>query len=219
MKRGTLSWMRRGDQHDAVEALAAIRCAGVGGGEDQRGLDDDNGVRLRFRESAISRACSAITAGCTMALSSSTRGVARRRPAARVRGGRASRPGAPRRGRMRDDGGVNRLAGLHHRAAHLVGREDDRSALGEHLRDGGLAAAEVARKPYTQHRATLSAGACATRARAVTVFFISMAMVSAPTPPGTGVYAPRDRERRRIEYRRPRWSRASRRSRGGRDAR
>src|SRR6185437_14758253 len=81
----------------------------------------------------------------------------------------------------------DRLAGLHHGAAHLVGGENDRTMRREHLGDGGLAAAEFSGETDAQHQAREM---LRRRRAALTVLDISIAMVSAPTPPGTGVYAP-----------------------------
>jgi len=53
---------------------------------------------------------------------------------------------------VRDDLAVNLLAGRHHRAGHLIGREDLRSARGQHRRDGGFAAAQITGKANAQHR-------------------------------------------------------------------
>ena len=56
---------------------------------------------------------------------------------------------------------------------------------------GGFARAETAGQRDPQHRLRSHRCGCPRRAfAAVTVFCISIAMVSAPTPPGTGVYAP-----------------------------
>jgi hypothetical protein len=52
---------------------------------------------------------------------------------------------------VRDDLRVDGLAGLHHGARHLVGGKNDCAARGQHLRHGGLAAAEFAGEAYAQH--------------------------------------------------------------------
>src|SRR5947209_2620523 len=82
---------------------------------------------------------------------------------------------------------IDSLAGLHKLASHFIRVHYVCSAGSKHSSDNALAASQPAGEPDGQRHCT----ARLRRMRAAfTVFDISMAMVSGPTPPGTGVMAP-----------------------------
>ena len=68
----------------------------------------------------------------------------------------------------------------HHLAANFVGLDQAATPTGQRLADECLTRRDAAGKPHFQHRPRR-------RSDDATVFDISMAMVSGPTPPGTGV--------------------------------
>src|SRR5277367_3280450 len=85
-----------------------------------------------------------------------------------------------------DDAVVDRPPRLHELAPNLIGVDDRNPEVREHAAHRRLAAAQSAGKSNAQHQAGKPRRILAAR----TVLDISMAMVSGPTPPGTGVNAP-----------------------------
>src|SRR6185437_13148101 len=73
-------------------------------------------------------------------------------------------------------------ASRQHGMAELVGMDHQAAPAGERFRDEAFAAGEAPGESDFQHLPHR-------RSAASTVFAMSMAMVSGPTPPGTGVYA------------------------------
>lgn len=173
-----------GDADDGVETGAPARGAGVRSGEDESGLDDGDGVGIALFEGS-DEACllgehGRVDDGVELvdARVSGVEGEARE-------GGAVERAVAVEDARAEtlDDRSEDGLAGVHERAADFVGGEDVRAVRGEQARDGGFAAAEIAGEANAEHAGYLPRR----RRAALTVFDMSMAMVSAPTPPGTGV--------------------------------
>src|SRR5712692_1235618 len=86
-----------------------------------------------------------------------------------------------------------RAARLDESVGNLIGFKDVTAEFAQHPRDSGLSCPDPARQPHAQHQGWTATALliCARRSRAAfTVLLISMAMVSGPTPPGTGVIAP-----------------------------
>ena len=80
------------------------------------------------------------------------------------------------------DHGVVRLRARHqHLVPKLIGLDQVAAEVRQRLSHEALAGGQSARQPYAKH-AFLSS-----RSAASMVFTMSMAMVSGPTPPGTGV--------------------------------
>ena len=71
-------------------------------------------------------------------------------------------------------------SGRHHLAADFVGLDQAATPTGQRFAHECLTGGDAAGKPHFQHRPRR-------RSADATVFDISMAMVSGPTPPGTGV--------------------------------
>src|SRR5882762_3892628 len=88
--------------------------------------------------------------------------------------------------------------GLNQAVRDFVGVKHVAPEFAKNRGDCGLSCSDSARQAYAQHQGlaatapgTTIGTACARRRRAAfTVLRISMAMVSGPTPPGTGVIAP-----------------------------
>src|ERR1039458_9938822 len=74
-------------------------------------------------------------------------------------------------------------ARLERRVSQLIRLDQEATVPRQRLAHEGLAASQPSREAHFQHGP-------GRRSAAATVFAISMAMVSGPTPPGTGVYAP-----------------------------
>ena len=90
---------------------------------------------------------------------------------------------------------IDIFAGLHELMRDFVGLDDLRTQGRKHLAHHRLAGSDAARQTDLQHCQACSAANAGRRDprrifAAFTVFAISMAMVSGPTPPGTGVIAP-----------------------------
>src|SRR5215472_7568165 len=77
---------------------------------------------------------------------------------------------------------VGLAAWRHHLAADFVGLNHEATPAGQRFTHECLTGGDAAGQTYFQHRPRR-------RSAEATVFDISMAMVSGPTPPGTGVYA------------------------------
>ncbi len=83
-----------------------------------------------------------------------------------------------------DHGSVGIAAGRENLVADLIGLDEETSQSHELLRHKTLAAGQASGQPDFQHEAP---PAWRLRSAEATVFAINMAMVSGPTPPGTGV--------------------------------
>ena len=92
---------------------------------------------------------------------------------------------------------VDRSPRLHELVRNFVGLNDVRAQGGKHFAHNRLTRRQCRRSDQPSARQACSAARAGMREplrilAALTVFAISMAMVSGPTPPGTGVIAPRD---------------------------
>ena len=83
--------------------------------------------------------------------------------------------------------GVNRLPRLHQRTAQFIGLDNLGAQRAQSFRNSAFAAAQSAGKANSQHRFAPPPLLSRLIFVARTVLAISMATVSRPTPPGTGV--------------------------------
>ena len=141
---------------------------------------------------AARRASSSRTRGCTRALSS-----ARAAASANTRAPSTLRSTVPSAARIPRPNAADHVlvggpAGRDHLVGHRVEVERPESGRGQMSPHARLAAGDAAGEADPQHRASAAGrgGAAAACSAEDTVLLMSMAMVSGPTPPGTGVSAP-----------------------------
>ena len=181
---GQFELIRGGHKDDAVEAFVPGAAASVSGCKKKRGLDHGDGLGIGCAEGLELpfqlRENGGMHKGIKF-LDPRMIGVegegGESAAIKRTVGGQDLRPEMVKD--RREDG----LAGPHHRAANLVGAEPMGAHAGEQATDRGFPTREFAGEADPQHP---SQPTRRNRA-ALTVLAMRVAMVSAPTPPGTGV--------------------------------
>jgi hypothetical protein len=168
---GDAHLFRSGDDEDAVEAATpvaehAFRLAAASGValdfEDERGLDDGNGFGVAREDLAHPVALGGddggVDDGVEVVEAGSPDSGRKARSASLAR---SSLPSATDDfgAEFGDDFLVDRLAGLHERAAEFVGLDDFRAQFAQDCGDGALAAAQAAGQSDADHGASAPAGA------------------------------------------------------------
>src|SRR6266852_568284 len=187
--------------HQAVETLV------VAGFDQQRRLHDHHRARLSARQLGELAIQGVHDAGMDDAVQAFEPGGVGEDDRGELGAVNAAVGGAHLATKLFEDLVVSGLAGLNQAARERVGIEYAAAELAHHCGHGALAAGNPSGEADVQHQrlATFSAAVRATgrdapparlvafplrRRAALTVLLISMAMVSGPTPPGTGVIAP-----------------------------
>lgn len=141
------------DQDDAVEAAAPLRDGAPGlGFEDERGLDEDNGVRVAGKKVVHSALLLGDDRGMDNAVQFGQAAVVEDE----IREARPVQRAVVAKNRgteVLDDGQVNGLPWLHEFTRNPIGFEDGEAMFAQQSGDSGLATSEAAGESDTQHEA------------------------------------------------------------------